>query len=202
MTQTPRPLPSYTSHNFVGMIDDFISPEWCDKVIEYFEQMDEAGFTTDRQKWQQTPAFQKKDDSLCGFEEELPFIHTKELHKEFIDRFWEVGYRAYCDQFDILNTMATHTIQAQKIQRTFVGGGYHVWHCEQGDAASSRRLLAYILYLNDVEEGGETEFLYFPKRVKPKKGTLLIFPSGLTHTHRGNPPMSNTKYILTGWVEF
>jgi len=23
-----------------------------------------------------------------------------------------------------------------------------------------------------------------------------------THTHRGNPPLSNTKYIMTGWLEY
>jgi len=56
--------------------------------------------------------------------------------------------------------------------------------------------------LNDVEEGGETEFLYLKKRFKPIRDRLLIFPAGFTHTHRGNPPLSGDKYILTGWVEF
>ena len=59
-----------------------------------------------------------------------------------------------------------------------------------------------MLYLNDVKEGGETEFLYQHKRYQPKEGTLLIFPAGFTHTHRGNPPISNDKYIVTGWLEF
>jgi hypothetical protein len=59
-----------------------------------------------------------------------------------------------------------------------------------------------MLYLNDVEDGGETEFLYQRMRVKPKQGTLLIWPAGFTHTHRGNPPLSNNKYVITGWSEF
>jgi hypothetical protein len=58
-----------------------------------------------------------------------------------------------------------------------------------------------MLYLNDVEEGGETEFLYLKKRIKPQQNRLLIWPAGFTHTHRGNPPLSNNKYIITGWVE-
>ena len=37
------------------------------------------------------------------------------------------------------------------------------------------------------------------RRLKPKKGTAVFFPSSYTHTHRGNPPLSNTKYIATGW---
>jgi len=62
--------------------------------------------------------------------------------------------------------------------------------------------MAFILYLNDVADGGETEFLYYPRRIKPKTGKLVLFPGGYTHTHRGNPPLLGTKYILTGWVEF
>jgi len=59
-----------------------------------------------------------------------------------------------------------------------------------------------MIYLNDVEEGGETEFLYYARRIKPTQGTLLIWPAYFTHAHRGNPPLSNTKYIITGWIEF
>jgi len=58
------------------------------------------------------------------------------------------------------------------------------------------------LYLNDVEEGGETEFLYVKRRVSAKKGRFVLWPAGFTHTHRGNPPLSGEKYIMTGWVEF
>jgi hypothetical protein len=56
--------------------------------------------------------------------------------------------------------------------------------------------------LNDVEEGGETEFYYQDKKIKPKAGRMVIAPSGFTHTHRGNVPTSNDKYILTSWVLF
>ena len=36
------------------------------------------------------------------------------------------------------------------------------------------RTMAWMVYLNDVEEGGETEFLYQQLKVKPKKGTVVI----------------------------
>ena len=82
------------------------------------------------------------------------------------------------------------------------GEGYHAWHCEDDSRDNATRILTFILYLNDVNEGGETEFLYYPKRIKAEAGKLILWPAGFTHTHRGNPPLSNTKYILTGWVEF
>ena len=56
------------------------------------------------------------------------------------------------------------------------------------------------MHLNDVEEGGETEFLHFSKRVKPKTGRIVIWPAGFPYVHRGNPPLSGEKYILTSWM--
>lgn len=97
--------------------------------------------------------------------------------------------------------------QGVKLQKTPVEGGYHRWHCEAGydpgdHSAIWRRALAWMLYLNDVDDGGETEFVYQHLRVKPKRGLLVVWPAGWTHTHRGNPPYSNDKYIATGWVGY
>jgi hypothetical protein len=57
-----------------------------------------------------------------------------------------------------------------------------------------------IVYLNDVEVGGETEFLYPKIKVKPKKGSLVIFPSAYPFVHRGNKPISSDKYIIATWL--
>ena len=52
-------------------------------------------------------------------------------------------------------------------------------------------------YLNDVEIGGETDFINF--KIKPTTGKLVIFPSTWTYPHCANIPISNDKYIITGW---
>ena len=87
------------------------------------------------------------------------------------------------------------------LQRTVpLGGGFHNWHCEDTGYNVSSRTMAWMVFLNDVEDGGETEFIYQQKRFKAEKGTVLIWPAGYTHMHRGNPPLSN-KYIATGWYQ-
>ncbi|MFQ3248439.1 MAG: hypothetical protein ACI9O6_000241 [Glaciecola sp.] len=95
-------------------------------------------------------------------------------------------------------------INAQKY--TLGDGGYPYWHSEnypqQGSNDALHRNLLFMFYLNDVEEGGETEFYYQDKKISPKAGRMVIAPSGFTHTHRGNIPISNDKYILTSWVLF
>ena len=108
----------------------------------------------------------------------------------------------YVKKYSILNTIKPHTLSSvYRLQKTEIGGGYHNWHCEVSSINFSSRIAAWSIYLNDVDEGGETEFLYYPMRIAAKAGTLCIFPSGYTHTHRGNPPISNEKYILTSWID-
>ena len=87
-----------------------------------------------------------------------------------------------------------------KMQKTPPGGGYHAWHYENGSASHAKRELTWMIYLNDVPDGeGETEFLYQRKRYQPKTGTVVVFPAGMTHVHKGNTVLTTDKYILTGW---
>lgn len=96
------------------------------------------------------------------------------------------------------------TINVQKYPKG--KGGYPHWHSEQfpqaGHNEALHRVVLYMFYLNDVEEGGETEFFYQGRKLKPQKGTMVIAPAGFTHTHRGNIPVSGDKYIATSWVMF
>jgi hypothetical protein len=88
-----------------------------------------------------------------------------------------------------------------KIQKTLPTEGYHVWHIEHGKGFEYEpRAFVFSIYLNDVEEGGETEFLNFSKRTKPKTGRIVIWPAAFPYLHRGNPPLSGEKYILTSWM--
>ncbi|WP_224364981.1 2OG-Fe(II) oxygenase [Hyalangium versicolor] len=84
--------------------------------------------------------------------------------------------------------------------------GYPHWHSEiypkDANCEQLHRVLAFQFYLNDVTEGGETEFYYQQRKVESKQGRMLIFPAGFTHTHRGNQPVSGDKYIITSWVLF
>jgi hypothetical protein len=59
-----------------------------------------------------------------------------------------------------------------------------------------------MFYLNDVDEGGTTDFVYQNRQIRPKVGRMVIAPAYFTHTHRGSMPISSDKYILTSWVLF
>jgi hypothetical protein len=87
------------------------------------------------------------------------------------------------------------------IQRYQKGKGKYVYHCDyHNDVKQSRyRVITYIFYLNDVVDGGETEFWGGTLKIKPAKGKLVLFPATWTYPHRGVMPISDNKYIITSW---
>lgn len=189
--------------DFIGIYDDCVTDEFCNNLIDYFEWCQKHNKTYKR------PEDEKiKKDNATNLNpmtiEEINFVfpQVQEFIGEFNDKFWNKFYAEYIETYSALKDYDQHTIFSYKVQKTQPAGGYHIWHPEDGSIQSSRRIGVYILYLNDVEEGGETEFLYLSKRISPKKGRLIIFPPNYPWTHRGNPPLSGNKYIMTGWIEF
>tara|TARA_B110000858_G_scaffold197429_1_gene259014 strand:+ start:969 stop:1580 length:612 start_codon:yes stop_codon:yes gene_type:complete len=85
------------------------------------------------------------------------------------------------------------------MQRYLPGEGFSSWHCERAGLKHSNRVLVWMVYLNNLTDRGETEFLYQQHFEKPIQGKLVIWPSDWTYMHRGVSSPSQTKYILTGW---
>jgi len=89
-----------------------------------------------------------------------------------------------------------------KMQKTHPNGGFCKYHFEQGHDDSTRgRYAVWMLYLNDVTEGGCTDFPAQKISLQPTEGTLVIWPAAYTHPHRSAPDLRQTKYIITGWFE-
>lgn len=64
------------------------------------------------------------------------------------------------------------------------------------------RYLVFIWYLNDVESGGETQFVDLDVRIAPRAGRLLMFPPYWMFQHAGLPPSSGEKYILSTYAVY
>ena len=74
---------------------------------------------------------------------------------------------------------------------------YNYIHCEHSPDMPTR-VLSWMIYLNDIKHGGGTEFIYQNITTIPKAGDFIIFPSGVSHMHRGINAPHETKYIITG----
>jgi hypothetical protein len=187
--------------NFIGIYDNYITPEECNKAIKLFEKENEMKRTFNRKEFENSNGLEKKDTQFFATSENLNVWHSRlktliiNYNLAFNNYLKETGGDvAYGNNNDFYFTQL-------KIQKTLPTEGYHIWHIEHCKGFENEpRAFVYTIYLNDVEEGGETEFLHFSKRVKPKKGRIVIWPAGFPYVHRGNPPLSGEKYILTSWM--
>ena len=115
------------------------------------------------------------------------------------------------DEFGTPNVMelmqSIYRVGNVNLQKYLQGtGGYHHWHSEiypqNASCETLHRVLLWQFYLNDVLEGGETEFLYQGRKVEARRGRLIIAPAGFTHTHKGHVPLSGDKLVATSWILF
>lgn len=59
-----------------------------------------------------------------------------------------------------------------------------------------------VLYLNTVEEGGDTVFNYFGIGVRPIEGRIVFFPANYAYMHEALPPVSEDKFAVVTWFKF
>lgn len=91
-------------------------------------------------------------------------------------------------------------ISGYKIQMYPKNEGYFRWHADSVGKHNANRVIAMVLYLNNVEQGGETEFFYQNIKIAPKAGHLVLFPTGWNYMHCGHESKSDDKYIIQTFI--
>lgn len=177
--------------------------EVCREIIQAFE------LSTDRQQKGQVYTqnseqnFNIKDSMDMSFiPEDLKDPIWGRLLHSIID-IVEIGLEDYKIRFQkgLTQVDPFRISQGFNIQRYRPSQAFHGYHCERGGIPLSERILVWMIYLNDVTDRGETEFYYQHHFERPKEGKLVIWPSDWTYLHRGIPSPTQTKYIITGWVD-
>ena len=186
--------------DFIGYYDGFFGSKYCREVIEMFDfAKAHSPLVKHRKSHSVEDDYLFKSSFIDATDPQLR-IANQDLSEYFKD-IAEFLVGKYFEKYPVLNALEGFAIFDIKYQKTAPGEGFHQWHYENIGRQINDRRLAVQVYLNDIEEGGETEFLYYNKRVKPKQGLCLIYPAAFTHTHRGNTPIGQDKYLLTTWVE-
>ena len=185
--------------DFIAVYDNYITKDDCDKAIKLYEDQNKFNNTINRISAERASILQKQDQQFFAAPNN-------------VDVWWE-SLKSMMINFDMAWNHYIKNVGADdaygvpfhftdlKIQKTLPTEGYHVWHIEHGKGSNNEaRAFVFSIYLNDVEEGGETEFLHFSKRVKPKTGRIVIWPAAFPYVHRGNSPLLGEKYIVTSWM--
>lgn len=183
-------------YNSICVYDNVLPKELCQEIIKKFDK-DERKYkgligvdkrvnveikdTTDLcisklEDWKDI------DNKLCIYLNKMINKYMKNLNNNFKNLNIQIDGKFEDDGY--------------KVQKYLQNEGEYKWH---DDKANKTRILTFLWYLNDVKEGGETEFVDGTK-VKPKTGRICIFPATWLHIHRGCMPISSDKYICNGWI--
>jgi hypothetical protein len=203
--------------DFIGIYDNALSAEQCARILERFDTSNKrvrgrTGAGVDvakKDSWDLTITQHAEWQDVAGL-----MASTLRRHlAQYVDR-----YRALV--LGALSPMVAHPATGQPVALSLdnfdecgrphldalVQAMYHHWHSEiypqNASCETLHRVLLFQFYLNDVAEGGETEFLYQGRKVEARQGRLIIAPAGFSHTHKGHVPHSGDKYVATSWILF
>ena len=184
--------------NFIG-IWNLENNELCKDIINFFEtniDLQKDGTTGDGKKTElkKTTDINIHPNNL----KEEKFVHIKNyiksLHNCYLD---------YQEQWPFLkDKINTVDIPTFNIQRYNPGDHFSHIHTERSSLNSLHRVFAWMTYLNNVDDGGNTHFTHYDLKIKPEIGKTLIWPAEWTHAHRGEILNNGVKYIITGWMHF
>ena len=180
-------------NDLIHIHENVLESEVCDLLIRSFDNashLQESVENEGKPNFTQFNLTENKD-----LTDELNKVHSYIIKKVF-------KYRdLYYDFVDSRVFPSEHAFEQFRIKRYNTGGEDRFdTHVDVADYSSARRFLSFMFYLNDVSEGGETVFRDI--KIAPKKGSLLVFPPLWMYPHRGDPPISNPKYIMSTYLHY
>jgi len=212
--QLPSLLNTERTHEMVfnegiGVLENYASKEWCKILIDAFEMYSKQKLSKNilddhfhieaigdgKTQFAQGQLGRKDEQLYLEVADTTLATHTNAI----IGSAFEIYAREYQGITNSADPVSSWTC---KIQKTKSGGGYHIWHCEDGAFLYRDRVLTWMIYLNDipVENGGATDFLHQNCSFQPTTGTMVLWPATYTHMHRGAFLTGDIpKYIATGW---
>ena len=173
----------------------YIDENLCDSIVKQCSGMNRLKFNG------------KLKSSFKGY----LFAQLKDLSKELQAQYQselDSVINLYKEEYSFLKEIEDFEIakfndSGVQIQMYDPKSSYSLLHCENnGNPIVINRCLAFMTYLNDVDDGGGTHFPYQDLSIKAEKGLTLIWPVYWTHPHIGIVSETQKKIITTGWYTF
>jgi prolyl 4-hydroxylase len=192
------------------MSDNFILEKYmddvnlCDDLINYYMIRDDKAPGKTYLKNSNEPVISLSDKKSTDIVINQKHVEDSDVLKRYIDEL-QKAVNLYIETYPYANNYGPWSlIEEFNIQHYKPNEGFCVWHSERISSMNPAvtRHLVFMTYLNDVIDGGETEFYHQKLKVKPKKGLTLIWPADWTYTHRGITSPTQEKYIVTGWLNY
>ena len=187
--------------DLIRVYDNVIPPDQCDMMVDWYESnpsLQEEGCVFD--------GISGRPDRSGSFKVCKETSVPRE-RQDILDIISEATFGVYNRAIDEgLPFPPLHayrlSLNGYSIRRYNKNEGVFKPHIDQQGGGTEKRLFGVLIYLNDVDEGGETEFPEWNISVSPKKGRVLLFPCNYLFLHQGNVPISHHKYMSAMFILF
>ena len=176
-------------------------PALCERLIDGFYAAKELGFSQPGMSARGLDKSWKDSEDVS-----INCLPMDDYSNTVHDYFAHVmaSHRLYLAEFPELARHGAKVgfLDPPQIQHYEPGGAFFGDHYESSGLDISHRVLAFLTSLNDIKEGGGTEFIDQKFVCPPAHGVTKIWPAGFTHTHHGVPAPTEDKFIITGWLSY
>ena len=189
---------------YIKIYDDVIDADSCNTLIGKFEAAEEDQYEEVRQA--------ERDKAIAFTQINLVNNEDWASVQNGMLQVFQDYIMAYINDCKIQPKQWPETYGYEAIRmKRYLNNNYDRFdpHVDVKNYETSRRFLAFFIYLNDVDEGGETEFIsinkpgtYIPLKITPRRGRLLMFPPLWMYYHAGLKPVSNNKYLIHSYCHY
>lgn len=179
---------------FIRTYDDALEGDFCKRMIQSFEKLTHLQARNGRDVMPQLPESAWTELNISRVDASLESYFRKQA-MHYLDKYNE----------EIALTLPIplrNRFEDLRIKRYTVADGDQFQPHFDAKDYSSNRYLVFLWYLNDVAQGGETEFCDLGLRIHARAGRLLVFPPYWMFQHAGLPPRSNDKYMISTYLLF
>ena len=179
--------------DFIHIYENALEPDVCNFLISLFDQVPDKHERLDNEGKPNFTQFNLTENRELTPEVDQVHNHIIKKIFEYRDKYYEfVDKRVFPRE---------HALEQFRIKKYNLDGDDRFdTHVDVVDYASARRFLSFMWYLNDVESGGTT--IFKDLSIQPKQGTLIMFPPLWMFPHKGEPPISCPKYIMSAYLHY
>ena len=184
--------PPYGIHVYPGAIPQIL----CKNAVDYFES---------QEKWDPGTLVNDKPQTFAQVELTEQSMARHPIMSQVLRRI-EDRMNSYFDEYiaqpELRSLVKKGRYSLQPRMKRYDKGDEFPIHADSSSIMTQTRQFAYIVYLNDNFEGGDTVFSNAKKeigRIKPVEGSMAVFPVHSIYMHQGEKIREGSKYILNGF---
>lgn len=174
------------------VIDDFLTKSQCEKLCEVIKENQTPSKTTDG------PSYHRTSNTSNMVSEKYGNL------VELIDNKMSLALQIPLEYSERIQGQHYRVGQEFKAHTDWFEPGLDEY--KQNCKIQGNRTWTFMIYLNDVEEGGETYFESINHKFKPKMGQAVIWNNlncdgsiNRDTIHSGEPVIKGEKFIITKW---